>query len=105
MSGTVWPALLAQHGLKEIDRLSSFPMEMFLIMGRAYVGHPEVGAECQELRMEFEKRLVASGHSDVLRRMYRSLAQASLGRTCGILAQKGDGEPIGCTVRSGVSSA
>lgn len=81
-------ALLASNGLVEIDRLASFPMELFLLMGEDYVGHPEVGSACHAKRMRFEETLFAEDRSETLLRFYRALGQASLGRTCGILARK-----------------
>lgn len=80
--------LLERHGLFEIDRLASFPIEIFLLMGDDYVGHPEVGAECHQRRMTFEHSLIDTGRVDELLRLYRAFAQAGIGRTCGILARK-----------------
>lgn len=81
-------ALLESRGLVEMDRLASFPMEMFLLMGDDYVGFPDVGSECHQKRMRFEQTLVREGRSDTLLRFYRALGQANLGRTAGILARK-----------------
>lgn len=81
-------ALLARHGLVEVDRVASFPIEMFLLMGEDYVGHPEVGRACHARRMAFERALIESGRIDELARLYRALAQAGVGRTCGILARR-----------------
>ncbi len=81
--------LLTRHGLFEIDRLSTFPMEMFLLMGDDYIDHPETGAACHARRMAFERSLIETGRLDELLAIYRSLARASIGRTCGILARKG----------------
>ncbi len=81
-------ALLAQHGLEEVERVASFPMEMFLLMGRDYIGQPKVGTQCHAMRMQLEKTLVESGHSDVLRRLYDAFAESSMGRTCAVLARK-----------------
>lgn len=82
--------LLASHGLREIDRLASFPIEMFLLMGEDYVGRPDVGAACHARRMHFERSLIETGRIDDLLTLYRSLARASVGRTCGILARKSE---------------
>ena len=79
--------LLAHFDLIEIDRLASFPIEVFLLMGEDYVGNPEVGAACHARRMAFEQSLIGSGRLTDLLKLYRSLAQASMGRTCGILAR------------------
>jgi len=81
-------ALLASHGLREVDRVASFPIEMFLLMGEDYIGHPEVGRACHGRRMTFERALIDAGRTEELARLYRALAQAGLGRTCGILARK-----------------
>jgi SAM-dependent methyltransferase len=81
-------ALLARHGLEAIDRIASFPIEMFLLMGEDYVGHPEVGSACHGRRMAFERSLIEAGRIDELASLYRALAQAGMGRTCGILARK-----------------
>ena len=72
----------------EIDRVASFPIEMFLLMGEDYVGHPEVGRACHERRMAFERALIDASRIDELARLYRALAAAGLGRTCGILARR-----------------
>ena len=79
--------LLARHGLVEVDRVASFPIEMFLLMGDDYIGHPEVGSACHGRRMAFERTLIEAGRTAELATLYRALAQAKLGRTCGILAR------------------
>ena len=81
-------ALLARNGLLEVDHVASFPIEMFLLMGDDYVGHPEVGSACHGRRMAFERTLIEAGRTEELATLYRALAQAKLGRTCGILARK-----------------
>lgn len=81
-------SLLSRNGLDEIDRVASFPMEMFLLMGDDYVGHPEVGKAAHARRMTFERTLIEHGKLDELGSFYRALARAGLGRTCGILARK-----------------
>lgn len=81
-------ALMAEKGLIEFDRLASFPMELFLLMGEDYVGNPEVGSVCHAKRMRFEETLIRQGRDDSLLRFYRALGQANLGRTAGILARK-----------------
>lgn len=81
-------ALLARHGLVEVDRVASFPIELFLLMGDDYVGHPTVGRACHERRMRFERALIDAGRIDALADLYRGLARAGLGRTVGILARK-----------------
>ncbi|MBY0400496.1 class I SAM-dependent methyltransferase [Myxococcota bacterium] len=81
-------ALLARHGLEEVDRVASFPIEMFLLMGEDYVGRPEVGRVCHDRRMAFERALIEAGRIEELAELYRALARAEIGRTCGLLARK-----------------
>ncbi|MEZ4334117.1 MAG: class I SAM-dependent methyltransferase [Myxococcota bacterium] len=81
-------ALLARHGLGEVDRVASFPIEMFLLMGDDYVGHPAVGRACHERRMAFERAWIDAGRIEALAELYRSLARAGVGRTVGLLARK-----------------
>ncbi len=81
-------ALLDEHGLTPEDRLASFPMEIFLLMGEDYVGHPDVGSACHAKRMRFERTLFERDRSETLRSFYRALGHASLGRTCGVLARR-----------------
>jgi len=80
--------LLAGAGLVEVERLATFPMELFALMGRDYVGSPEVGAEVHRMRMDFERHMFESGEHEALRRLYRSLAAAGMGRTACVVARK-----------------
>lgn len=59
---------------------SSFPMEMFLLMGEVYVGNGELGRACHRRRVQFENVLRKHGAQDVLSRFYEALAQAGIGR-------------------------
>lgn len=81
-------SLLSRHGLEEIDRVASFPMELFLLMGDDYVGRPDIGKAAHGRRMNFERTLIAHGKIEELGAFYRALAQADLGRTCGLLARR-----------------
>ncbi|MFT5286801.1 MAG: 2-polyprenyl-3-methyl-5-hydroxy-6-metoxy-1,4-benzoquinol methylase [Planctomycetota bacterium] len=80
--------LLADHGLDEVERLATFPMEMFALMGSDYIGNNEVGLACHKQRMQFERNLIAAGGGETLVDMYRALADTGLGRTCSVLARR-----------------
>ena len=66
------------------DMYSSFPMELFMLMGDLYVGDNQVGAECHQRRVQFEHLMHKHGKSAELLDFYRALASANLGRqvTC-----------------------
>jgi len=78
--------LLKSLGAKELDRMGSFPMELFPLMGLDYIGNDTVGAQAHGYRMNFEKRVLARD-PHILAELYRALARAGMGRTCNILAQ------------------
>ena len=58
---------------------SSFPMELFLLMGDVYVGNPGLGRQCHGRRVAFE-RLMRKHKPEKLKKLYRALAQLGLGR-------------------------
>ena len=64
--GASLAALLARHGLEEVDRVASFPIEMFLLMGDDYVGHPRSAPPATARRMAFERALIDAGRIDEL---------------------------------------
>lgn len=80
--------LIAGYGLVELDRLASFPMEMFLLMGLDYVGDKQQGDQCHQQRMLFESALIDSGGIRACADFQRGMAQAGFGRTCQLLASK-----------------
>lgn len=62
------------------DCYSSFPLELFLLMGDVYINKPELGALCHNKRVLFEKNLRDLGKQDLLLNFYRKMAQFGLGR-------------------------
>jgi 2-polyprenyl-3-methyl-5-hydroxy-6-metoxy-1,4-benzoquinol methylase len=81
-------SLLTNKGFTIIDKVASFPLEMFLLFGDKYVGDSEVGRQCHKKRMAFEKNLVEFGQKEAMLNFYRSLAQQNLGRQTLIIAKK-----------------
>ncbi|VEF25287.1 bifunctional 3-demethylubiquinone-9 3-methyltransferase/ 2-octaprenyl-6-hydroxy phenol methylase [Shewanella baltica] len=64
--------------------VSSFPLEMFLLMGDNYVENRDIGKVCHQRRVQFELNLRKLGEEKTLLQFYQSLADANLGRqiTC-----------------------
>ncbi|MDP5144994.1 class I SAM-dependent methyltransferase [Shewanella sp. ULN5] len=64
--------------------VSSFPLEMFLLMGDNYVENRDIGKACHQRRVQFELNLRKLGEEKTLQQFYQSLADANLGRqiTC-----------------------
>ena len=59
---------------------TSFPLEMFLVMGDVYVGNPKLGKQCHNKRVHFEEMMRKHGKEDKLRKFYEALADCDLGR-------------------------
>ncbi|TIH17300.1 class I SAM-dependent methyltransferase [Marinifilum sp. JC120] len=68
----------------------TFPMELFLLMGKNYLQNPELGRECHAMRKELELNLTRSDNRDVLDKLYSSFAEAGFGRHAVLMAGKKD---------------
>jgi 2-polyprenyl-3-methyl-5-hydroxy-6-metoxy-1,4-benzoquinol methylase len=79
-SATTLSHLLNASGFAVAHRASSFPLEMFLLMGDKYVGNRELGRLFHERRMAFEMNLRRLGRADVLESFYEAMASVDLGR-------------------------
>ena len=79
--------LVRRLGLDVRARLTSFPMELFVALGRNYVGDDELGRTCHGLRKAFDQDLNASTPG-ARRALYQALAQAGFGREAIIIAVK-----------------
>ncbi|WP_027723102.1 class I SAM-dependent methyltransferase [Maridesulfovibrio zosterae] len=80
--------LLEQYGYTSIHSEVSFPMELFLLMGRNYIDNPDLGRECHAMRKELELNLTKSGNRKFLDKLYECFAEAGMGRTVLVVAQK-----------------
>lgn len=69
---------------------SSFPMEIFMLMGDNYVADRSLGRLCHERRMAFEMNLRKKGHTEKLRSFYEALASVDLGRQVIVYASTKD---------------
>jgi SAM-dependent methyltransferase len=81
-------ALLKRCGLDVAETFTSFPMELFLLMGENYVGNDVVGRQCHLRRKRFDMALEKAGFGDVRRKLYGALAKAGIGREAIIVARK-----------------
>ena len=81
-------ALLTSTGFNVIDKSSTFPMELFLLMGDNYIGKDEIGKNCHEKRMTLETNLNKSGLKTFKQDLYRFFAEKNIGREAIIYGQK-----------------
>jgi len=80
--------LLKKCGFKVILRDTSFPIDIFLLMGINYVGNDIKGRQCHIRRMNFEKTLYKAGLNDLKRRLYSCFANIGIGRHVVLYSQK-----------------
>ena len=67
---------------------ATFPMEMFLLMGKQYIGNSELGSECHSMRKKFEENLIDQGQEILLDKIYEKLAEIGIGRQLNMFFQK-----------------
>ena len=79
--------LVRRVGLRPHARLTSFPMELFPVFGRNYIGNDALGRVCHNERKRFDIDLdqAAPGRR---RALYQALAEAGFGREAIIIATK-----------------
>jgi SAM-dependent methyltransferase len=80
--------LMERLGLRIAERMTSFPMEAFLLMGENYTSDPATGRACHNRRKRFDQALEAAGLKETRRAFYRALAGAGLGREAVVIAVK-----------------
>ena len=80
--------LLCVNGFEILNTTVSFPIDLFLLMGKNYVGNDSIGKECHEMRMQFEKNLFMSAQNDFKKSLYEKFAELGIGREIIIYAQK-----------------
>lgn len=82
---------LDRSGFEVFLRETTFPIDLFLLMGENYVGDDALGRACHVKRMNFERNLDAAGLNDVKRRLYQALAGQGLGREIVLMGRKRTG--------------
>lgn len=81
-------ALLEKCGFSLVHQESTFPIDLFLLMGDNYIGNDEVGRKCHTKRMNFEKSMRLNGAGDLLEELYSDFAKKGIGREVVIYAKK-----------------
>lgn len=80
--------LLGACGFEVLRRDTTFPIDMFLLMGEDYVGDDAMGRRCHERRKRFEMNLARAGLGDLKQRLYRSFAEHGLGREVVLIGRR-----------------
>jgi 2-polyprenyl-3-methyl-5-hydroxy-6-metoxy-1,4-benzoquinol methylase len=80
--------LIKRLGFKIIMKESTFPLELFLLMGQDYIKNPKIGEKIHLERIQFEKNFVKRKEIELKRTIYQKLAEIGIGRTAIIYAKK-----------------
>ena len=81
-------SLVEKCGFEVVHLESTFPIDMFLLMGENYIDNDNLGRACHAKRMSFEKSLNQGGASRVLSNLYASFANQGIGREIVLFARK-----------------
>ncbi|AMO84409.1 bifunctional 3-demethylubiquinone-9 3-methyltransferase/ 2-octaprenyl-6-hydroxy phenol methylase [Solibacillus isronensis B3W22] len=80
--------LLNYNEFEVLEQYTSFPMELFLLMGDKFVGNPELGRACHKKRKSLEMKLFMNENINIKQSLYKSFADAGLGRDVILFARK-----------------
>jgi len=81
-------ALLERTGFKVVLKEATFPIDMFLLMGKNYVSNDMLGRESHLMRKTFEMNLANADKNDIKRDIYQAFASMNLGRETILIGQK-----------------
>ena len=80
--------LIQKHRFKIEKITSTFPIDLFLMMGDNYIGNDELGRICHQKRMNFELLLHKAGLDSLRDELYQKFSECGLGREVLIYARK-----------------
>jgi SAM-dependent methyltransferase len=80
--------LVQTKGFEIILKTTTFPMEVFLLMGQNYVGNNQLGRECHAHRKNFELNLQRGGLQQFKESLYKMFADEGIGREIMLIARK-----------------
>jgi hypothetical protein len=80
--------LVERCGFEVCHIESTFPIDMFLLMGENYVGNDECGRKVHSLRKMFEKSLALADANELRAGLYKAFADLGIGREVVLFARK-----------------
>ncbi|HOV79639.1 MAG TPA: class I SAM-dependent methyltransferase [Bacillota bacterium] len=72
--------LFQKNGFEIVSCETTFPIDLFLLMGDNYIGNDILGRQCHAKRKNLEKNLAAAGMTNLKKAFYRQLAGLGIGR-------------------------
>lgn len=83
-------SLVTSVGFKVAHIETTFPIDMFLLMGMNYIGNDTVGKQAHNYRKQFELSLFQNGEADLLGEMHMAYQHLNIGREILLYAKKPD---------------
>lgn len=80
--------LVERCGFEVVGKETTFPIDMFLLMGDNYIGNDELGRACHKQRMNLEKAMHKGGQGNLLTDLYSAFASQGVGREVVIYGKK-----------------
>tara|TARA_Y100000996_G_scaffold67571_1_gene45597 strand:- start:329 stop:1258 length:930 start_codon:yes stop_codon:yes gene_type:complete len=80
--------LLKKLQFNVIYEQSTFPLELFLLMGDDYLKNEKIGKDIHQKRMSMEKNLLNNKNQEIKKNLYEKFAHLGIGRTAIFFAQK-----------------
>ena len=81
-------SLVEDCGFEVVHKETTFPIDMFLMMGEDYIDDGDLGRKCHGLRKQFEINLSKSANKELWRKLYSGFASAGVGREIVMVARK-----------------
>ncbi|WP_286265396.1 class I SAM-dependent methyltransferase [Thalassotalea atypica] len=81
-------SLLERQGFEVFLKDTTFPIDMFLLMGENYIGNDQLGRQCHKKRIRFETQLAKAGQNQLRRSWYQGMAEQGIGREVCLFAKK-----------------
>ena len=80
--------LFEKVGFKVVLKESTFPIDMFLLMGKNYIGNDIVGRKSHFMRMSFELNLEKAKKNNLKRKLYKTFSNFDIGREIILIGKK-----------------
>tara|TARA_X000000950_G_scaffold283819_1_gene385522 strand:+ start:405 stop:1451 length:1047 start_codon:yes stop_codon:yes gene_type:complete len=80
--------LFHKRGFRTKDITTSFPIDMFLLMGIDYIAKKNLGKDAHDFRKKFEENLKISGLEDLLKSLQENFTKLNIGRQIDLIVQK-----------------
>ena len=77
-----------RHGFSIESATSTFPIDIFLLMGDDYISEKTLGPNIHSKIMKFENAVLNSNKKNLLEDMYKKFYEIGIGRQLEIIASK-----------------